>query len=92
MGAYKTNSESRCHKCESLLDTATGEKKKPKSGDISICIYCGAIGVFKEDLKIRALTNEEQEHYMNDPAFISSILPAVEYVLSDKNPLRGKKR
>ena len=50
--------QSQCCACGTTLDGAAG-RAAPKPGDFSICIYCGALSVFDEDLKLREPTQEE---------------------------------
>jgi hypothetical protein len=50
-----------CINCGKELDMAMSilHSKKPKPGDITICLTCGHIMAFGEQLKFRNLTNEE---------------------------------
>lgn len=44
-----------CWHCDRLLDAAgdvVGQKEQPTPGSISLCLYCGAIGVFGEGLEL----------------------------------------
>lgn len=52
--------------CKAPMRAATGQGK-PAPGDVSICIQCGNIAAFAEDLSIRALTDEEAESWARDP-------------------------
>lgn len=50
-----------CPGCRTVLDCSTpvGETMRVEPGAVSICAYCGAVGVFNEDLTLRAMTPEE---------------------------------
>jgi hypothetical protein len=46
--------ESKCPTCGYVMDSATCIEKKayrPKPGDLSICLKCGEILIFKADLR-----------------------------------------
>lgn len=47
--------------CRTLVDAATpiDMRGKPKSGDITVCLYCGHVMAFADDLRMRELTSEE---------------------------------
>jgi hypothetical protein len=53
--------ENFCPMCGENLSAATGVKEDttPKTGDISICIYCGEYLVFDEDLRSQSMSQEE---------------------------------
>ncbi len=53
--------ESRCPSCNTVLDESSGisDAKAPREGDVSICIYCGAILVFGPKLVLRPPTAAE---------------------------------
>lgn len=50
-----------CPSCGGLLDGASGAtgKQKPAPGDLSICLHCTEFLVFKDDLKLRKLTEDD---------------------------------
>ena len=58
-----------CPVCGSLLDAASSidHDKKPKPGDVSICIYCAYPLIFEENYRIREPTDEERKVIMADP-------------------------
>ena len=61
--------EQRCWLCGYKMNRtseAFGDRT-PKAGDVSICLSCGAIQVFTEDLRLRVPTDEEREKFMRDP-------------------------
>jgi hypothetical protein len=45
----------QCVDCDKRLDGATGvdTDDAPKSGDFTVCIYCGSIMVYNDDLTLR---------------------------------------
>lgn len=47
-------SKPHCPNCKKLLDgfTRLPDKAKPKPGDISVCLYCGEILEFTDDLQL----------------------------------------
>jgi hypothetical protein len=51
----------QCLGCGELLDGATGvdNKNRPRPGSISVCIYCGHIAIFADDLSLREPNDEE---------------------------------
>lgn len=54
--------ESNCPSCDKRLDAAStleNDDIQPKSGDVSICLYCASFLTFTENLSIRLLTTEE---------------------------------
>ena len=48
----------RCLHCHALLDRATGESQ-PQPGDLSVCITCGNLMIFTEDMSLREPTAQE---------------------------------
>jgi hypothetical protein len=54
--------EQRCAKCGYKMDQASDAfgEDKPKPGDLSVCLNCGAIAVFGENLQLREPTPEEK--------------------------------
>lgn len=64
--------EFRCLKCNYRMDCTTeafGEGM-PKAGDLSMCMMCGYLMVFNEDLTVRELTPEERVRVKSDPNVI----------------------
>ena len=50
-----------CPSCGNKNDAVTAAfgDATPHPGDLSICLYCGHLMVFADDLSLRALTDEE---------------------------------
>jgi hypothetical protein len=73
VGSDRTVPESPCTACGHKLDGATcvGDDKMPKPGDISVCIRCGHLMAFGDDLMLRNLTNEEMHDVAGDPYIIA---------------------
>jgi len=47
------------------------EDDKPASGDVTVCLYCGHIMAFAEDLSLRELTNEEAREVAGDKRILA---------------------
>jgi hypothetical protein len=63
--------DNHCPVCKHLLDAVTctngPESTKPYPGNPSICMYCGEITVFADDLSMRKPTGAEMVEFMTDP-------------------------
>ena len=59
---------SKCLNCGKLLDAATCVQGKhaPDAGSLSICIDCGAVTIFGDDLRLRPLTEAEAKDVQSD--------------------------
>jgi hypothetical protein len=69
--------ESTCPECGKKLDAATDptdETNRPKPGDISVCVYCGSLFAFDFDMRLRAVTPEEEMEIMDNPELRTLIL------------------
>jgi hypothetical protein len=59
---YTSTPENACPACGKRLDAATSTSDPAhvtSEGDVSICIYCAGVAVFKADLTLRTMTPEE---------------------------------
>lgn len=58
----------QCPNCNVILDKATGleEKDIPSKGDYSICLHCGEILIFDDNLSVRKPTFYEITYLMNN--------------------------
>jgi len=82
--------ESRCPYCEANdLDGVTElehgsapcrESKTPEEGDYTICIHCGGLSVFGQDLKLRKPTSGELDAAKNNKEAWSLLMSAKEAV------------
>jgi hypothetical protein len=54
--------EQKCLACNYKIDATTSAfgEHKPRAGDYTMCLNCGAVSIFKEDLTLRAPTPEEK--------------------------------
>jgi Zn ribbon nucleic-acid-binding protein len=52
---------SECPSCKKMLDGASAidDDCEPSPGNVTICIYCGHIMAFADDLSFRELNDEE---------------------------------
>lgn len=55
--------ESKCVRCGYVMDMATSledpEVNLPNPGDISLCLKCGLLSIFDQNLKLRPPSDEE---------------------------------
>lgn len=54
--------ECACLQCGKVMDAAShpeDDTKTPRPGDVTICLYCGFLMAFTDDLGFRELTEEE---------------------------------
>ena len=79
-----------CPSCSRQLTGATaigqGDKpsdNRPKRGDATICIYCGALLVFTRGLKLRHATEDERREI--------GAMPTVQTILMAQAAMSGKK-
>lgn len=58
-------SSATCRECGKSLDTATNIKEDapPQAGCLSLCAYCGTIGVFEDDRLVREPTEAEMAEF-----------------------------
>lgn len=67
-----------CLICNHQLDGATqvNGDEEPKLGDVSICIECGNIALFDDNLGLRQPTIEEEREILKDPniSFFQTII------------------
>jgi len=58
--------ESICPSCGAPNDGASHPDGKPSEGDLSICMYCGHLAIFRADLRLRDPTVAELEIIRHD--------------------------
>jgi hypothetical protein len=74
--------ESRCLHCGHKLDAATGvgHHDAPEPGNLSLCINCGAVTIYAEDLTLRGMTREEMDALTNDRETMSFLVRQVQKI------------
>lgn len=62
----------RCLNCNTLIDGATsvGSDVRPKPGDVTVCMYCGHVMAFNDELTMRELTGQEIIEIAGNPVLI----------------------
>lgn len=52
-----------CPTCAKKLNRASSDSTTdgPNPGDVTVCLHCGAILAFKDDMSLRVFTDEERE-------------------------------
>lgn len=67
--------ESACTNCGHKLDACTAVSAdgmgKPNPGDMTVCICCGHIMAFADDLTLRELTDEQAKQVAGDPRILA---------------------
>lgn len=66
---------SKCPLCGYEMDCVTcvdTPDQAPRPGDLTICIKCGEVLVFTEELGLRIPTKEEYERYGNDDRIVAA--------------------
>ena len=59
-----------CPGCGNKLDASSGnDGVPPKAGDASLCWYCGALLLYREDLTLRPMSTLEKVEHLEDPTF-----------------------
>lgn len=83
--------EAKCPECGSVHDTATpleGESRRPKPGSISLCIHCGLVSLFGEDLSRRPLTPDEVVEMARDrelTCYLRRVVSAIHFLRGQRN-------
>jgi len=58
----KTHPENICSNCNNRIDAATTFEEVealPKDGDISICAYCGQLGRYDGEMRVKKMNESE---------------------------------
>ena len=73
IGADRQVPPSSCTNCGKVMDGATciGADSAPEPGDASVCLNCGHIMAYGDDLKMRNLTDAEVVLFAGNPAIIA---------------------
>jgi hypothetical protein len=81
---------SQCPTCKRELDactTATGLKLLPVEDDISVCIYCGSINQYNEDLTLRLMPTQVFADLPKEQrVLLSTMVDGVHELREDKGP------
>jgi hypothetical protein len=67
--------------------------REPCEGAISLCLYCGAVGVFGPDLMLRPPTEAELDEYSEMPEFrkeYTQFIWARQYLMIRENLMRDR--
>ncbi len=68
--------ESKCLRCGHVLTGTTAfnnDDAKPEPGNFCLCIRCGAVMLFADDMTLRPFTNEESQQVANDPEAMAQL-------------------
>ncbi len=79
--------EAQCLSCACKFDAATGEGAL-HPGALSVCIRCGAVAMFDDDLRVRPLTGAEEEAVRGDEAtmrLLGRVVRAIHFVRAQRN-------
>lgn len=65
-----------CWHCNRLLDAASGlnDSQKPSKEAVSLCLYCGIIGIYDKDLIVRQPTIELLDKLFEDKEFMHTYM------------------
>jgi len=71
--------EATCATCGKALDAASPSldpASRPRPGDISVCIYCGTLGMYTQGtpMGVRALTPMEHDEVISQSSDVRRIL------------------
>lgn len=60
-----------CWHCDRMLDAATevAGSARPTPGAVSLCLYCGAVAFFGDDMVLRSPTEEELDDLVKEREF-----------------------
>lgn len=73
LGSENVLKSCACSGCGEVFDRAScvGEDKAPRPGDVTVCIRCGHIMAFANDLSFRELTDAEMRAVAGDKRLIA---------------------
>ena len=76
VGATTDMPETRCLNCDEVIDVATeiassDKDHKPVPGAMSLCLKCGYLAAFTEDMTLRELSPMERYFVSMDPRVIA---------------------
>lgn len=71
---------SSCPNCHKVLDGATGvddggvnDDLMPDPGDATVCLYCGHLCIYGNDLRLRHPTSGEMSEIAGDPKMVAIV-------------------
>lgn len=64
-----SHEEANCRRCGEDVGSVTGAGKRPRPGNVGLCVYCGLLSVFDEDLQLREPTPAERLTLQRSPAW-----------------------
>lgn len=85
-----------CWHCDRPLDAATnlpGQTETPDPGSVSLCMFCGAVAIFADDLRLRQPTRDELDKMGQDTEFRKSYLAfswSRQYLMLNVNLMRDR--
>jgi Zn ribbon nucleic-acid-binding protein len=95
MGEDITVPESRCTACGHLMNAANVVSEDgqgiPEPGDITVCIQCGHLMAFGDELRLRDLTDEEAKEIVGDERILI-IKKARDLALKEHPELKDSKQ
>ena len=64
--------DSHCLECHAVIDMAGGIRTEdaPSPGDISLCLYCGHVMIYGENLGLREPTDSEIVEIADNPELV----------------------
>lgn len=67
--------ECRCLSCGHKFNSAAsaGKKGYPTPGDLTMCLNCGAVMIFADDLTVRAMTHQETDELLADTETLNQL-------------------
>jgi len=75
VGTDVTIPESTCINCGHVNDRAfaLGADIRPCPGDVTICVECGHLMVFTDDLRFRNPNSDELKRFAGDPMIVAAM-------------------
>lgn len=76
--SLKTDRTSHCLNCGEIMDGVfeVGEEingRNPSPGDVAMCLYCGHLMAFGDDLKLREPNSAEIHDIAGDPRILAAM-------------------
>lgn len=83
----------RCWRCDYEMQAATSAvgDDKPREGDVSMCLACGAVAVFTKDLQLRKPTPSEEVEVAKHPVLTAAQIYRAGVVGDQLKPKRKRK-